>query len=416
MKILHLNRLDVSGGAARAAYRLHRGLLENGNDSFMLVQDKRGDDKYILGPKNIIAKGWARTKPFIETLPLYIHKNYQKTPYHIQWMPSLIRRYWSIVKSDIVHLHWICGGFIQIEQLKKFNKHLIWTLHDMWPFTGGCHYAGKCVYFHDKCGRCPQLGSKCAYDVSRFTWWRKVRAWKKLSLTIVSPSQWLANQAKASSLFKDRPIEVIPNGLNIDCYKPFDQKVAREIFSFPMEKKLILFGAIKSISDKRKGFQFLKPALQLLSNSTNLKDTELVVFGASEPENPPELGFPVHYMGTLHDEISIALLYSAVDVFVAPSIQDNLPNTVMESLACGTPCVAFNIGGMPDMIEHLQNGYLVSPFDYEDLARGLKWVLDQKGTHLENHLRLKAREKVVKNFDIKLVVEKYIKLYKNILS
>jgi glycosyltransferase involved in cell wall biosynthesis len=206
---------------------------------------------------------------------------------------------------------------------------------------------------------------------------------------------------------------VIPNGLDLQKYKPIERSLARKLLDLPQDKQLILFGAMKSTSDRRKGFHLLLPALQKLSQSEWQKRLELVVFGASEPLEPPDFGFKANYIGKLGDDISLSLLYAAADVFVAPSVQDNLPNTVMEALACGTPCVAFKIGGMPDMIEHEQNGYLAQPYEVEDLARGIAWVLEDR----ERYEKLcdRAREKAEEEFTLELQAQRYLSLYKELI-
>ena len=242
---------------------------------------------------------------------------------------------------------------------------------------------------------------------------RKKGAWSGLDITIITPSKWLAECAKKSSLFKDRCIEVIHNGLDLNLFKPIDKTTAREIWDLPINKKLILFGAMSATSDHNKGFDLLYKSLKQLAGKWSGK-TELIVFGASEPENLPDFGLPVHYLGHLHDDVSLSLLYSGADVMVVPSRQDNLPNTVVESLACGTPVLAFDIGGMPDIVDHKLNGYLAKPFDTSDLAAGINWVLSDDARHKE--ICLKAREKAMACFDIEKVARQYAELYMEVLD
>lgn len=196
-------------------------------------------------------------------------------------------------------------------------------------------------------------------------------------------------------------------------FKPINKTTAREIWDLPINKKLILFGAMSAISDHKKGFDLLYEGLKELASQWSDK-AELIVFGASEPENPPDFGLPAHYLGRLHDDVSLSLLYAAADVMVVPSRQDNLPNTVVESLACGTPVVAFDIGGMPDMIDHQINGYLAKSFDVSDLAAGINWVLSDENRYKE--LCIKAREKAVACFDIETIARRYAELYKGVLG
>ena len=347
-------------------------------------------------------------------LPLKFYSNYSHSSFSFQWLPDNIAAQVAQLEPNIINLHWVCNSYIQIETLAKFNKPLVWTLHDMWAFTGGCHYNQECDRYTESCGVCPQLGSKRNWDLSRWVWRRKAKAWKNLNLTIVTPSVWLAKCAKESSLFKDKQVEVIPYGLDLNTYRPIDKKLARELLKLPQDKQLILFLSLRATSDSRKGFHLLQPALQELSQAGWKEKLEIIVVGASRPEKPPELGFKSHYLGILKDDMTLALAYSAADVFIAPSVQDNLPNTVLEAISCGTPCVAFKIGGMPDMIEHQQNGYLAQPYKIEDFARGINWVLENEARHQK--LSHRAREKAEQEFALEIQAHCYASLFEKIQS
>ena len=406
---LLISSSDIDGGAARAAYRLHRGLKNIGVDSQMLVQNKQSDDYTVIGPVSKIDKGIGKLKPTLDGLPIQLYAHRDRSTYSVQWLPDNLAAQVAQINPDVIHLHWINGGYLKIETIARFKKPIIWTLHDMWAFTGGCHITKDCMNYTNSCGACPQLHSNKEKDLSRWVWQRKAKAWQNLNLTIVTPSHWLAKCAASSSLLKNVRIEVIPNGLDTQQYKPIEKSVARSILSLPEDKQLILFGAMSATSDPNKGFNFLQSALQNLSQSGWGEQVELVVFGSSQPKNPTELGLKSHYLGRLNDDISLSLVYAAADVFIAPSVQDNLPNTVMESLACSTPCVAFNIGGMPDMIDHQQNGYLAKPFDVEDLARGIAWVLEDE-ERLQK-LGVNGREKVEQNYTLEIQANSYMSLY-----
>lgn len=413
MKVLNINTNDILGGAARAAYRLHQGLHLIDVNSQMLVQSKFSDDFTVLRNNTKLGKGIAKIKPNLDILLLNFYGQREKTVFSTQWLPNNIQTRVKQLNPDIVNLHWICGGFIPIETLEKIDKPIVWTLHDMWAFTGGCHYAGDCEGYLKNCGHCPQLHSNQSWDLSRWIWQRKAQAWKSLNLTIVTPSRWLADCAKKSSLFQGYRVEVIPYGLDINLYKPIDKKFARNLLNLPQDKKLILFGAMSATSDKRKGFQFLTPALEKLALEKEKNDFELVVFGASQPAEDPNFPFKTNYLGRLNDDISIILLYSAVDVFVAPSVEDNLPNTVMESLACGTPCVAFDIGGMGDMIEHKENGYLAKPFCTDDLAYGISFIFNNQNQEILSH---NSRKTVEEKFTLQLQAQRYLEVYREAIE
>lgn len=414
MKALLLNTFDSGGGAAIAACRLNRGLRDVGVDSSMMVQIKSDNNPYIVGPASKFERGISILRPEIDSLPLKLYPHRNQFIFSPAFMPERISATVASLNPDIINLHWVAYGFLKIETLKCFKKPIIWTLHDMWAFTGGCHIPFECTRYREMCGACPTLGSIKENDLSRKIWRRKQKAWKYLNMTVVAPSRWLAECARSSSLFSDVRVEVIPNGLDIQIFKPIEKSVARNILSLPQDKKLILFGAMDSISDRNKGFHLLSPALQMLSEKGWGDKAELIVFGAREPENPPALGMKARYIGKLNDEVSLALLYSAADIFVLPSVQENLPNTVMEAIACSTPCVAFNQGGLPDLIEHGKNGYLAKPFETDDLARGIEWVLDDDERRKD--LSHRAREKVENEFAIEKVAKRYADLYRKIVG
>ncbi len=414
MKVLLVSHSDINGGAARSAYRLHQGLHKIGIDSQMLVQEKLSDDKAVIAPSTKWEERISKSRVAVDALPLKFYRQRQDVTFSFQWLPDQVFPKIANFQPDIINLHWINKGYIQIETLAKFSQPLIWTFHDMWAFTGGCHYSQNCDRYTVSCGTCPQLGSSQSWDLSRWVWQRKAKAWKNLNLTVVTPSSWLAKCASSSSLFKDIRIEVIPYGLDTEKYKPINRQLAREILNLPQDKRLILFGSLYATRDKRKGFHLLQGALQELSQFGWQDSMELVIFGASQPANPPDFGFKTHYLGKLNDDISLALVYSAADVFVLPSVEDNLPNTILEAIACGTPCVAFNIGGMPDMIEHQKNGYLAQAYKIEDLAQGIAWVLEKEEIH--HKLSYRAREKTEKEFTLENQAHRYLSLFNDILT
>jgi glycosyltransferase involved in cell wall biosynthesis len=411
---LLLNIADGLDGASRAAYRLHQGLYKLDVNSNMLVQYQYGDNKHVLGPQRLSSRLLAKIKPYIDTLPVYLYPQRQGLIFYPQWTPDYIQQKVRQIQPDILNLHWVCGGLLKIETLASFNLPLVWTLHDMWPFTGGCHYSQECQRYTTSCGSCPQLGSNKEKDLSRWVWQRKLNAWKNINLAIVTPSHWLAECSRKSSLFQNRRVEVIPNGLDLQRYKPFNKSLVREWLNLPQDKLIVMFASNMATSDRRKGFHLLQPALQSLGHSGWSDKVELLVMGAGEPSLPIDLGLKAHYLGTLKEDITMALYYAVADIFVAPSLEDNLPNTVLEALACGTPCVAFNIGGMPDLIDHQQNGYLAQAFEIEDLAQGMAWVL-QDSDRLQK-LSHAARAKAEQEFSLELQSRRYVSLYEEVLA
>lgn len=376
----------------------------------MVVLRKTSRDPYVIPlPMSRLQQTIRRRTVRFERPSLSRYPNYQGTPWSVGWLSAPVAKFASREQPEIVHLHWVGDGYLSVESIAQLPGPIVWTMHDMWPLTGGCHYTGGCDRFHQMCGACPQLGSSALRDLSRWTMTQKRRYWFGLDLTLVAPSQWLAESARASLLMGAFRIEVIPNGIDLKVYRPFDPKFAREVLNLPNgdpSKKLILFGAYR-VDDERKGFHHLQAALAALRDRS---DVELVVFGESLPL--PAMGIPVHYVGTIQDDRLLALLYSAVDVFVAPSLQDNLPNTVMEAMACGVPCVAFEVGGMPDLITHEQNGYLATAFDPADLTRGITWVIDQPDRWAA--LSAQARADTVSRFDLTRIAQRYADLYADV--
>jgi len=414
MKILMLSTFDTRGGAAIAARRLHTGLRSIGVDSRMLVQEKASDDPFVIEPATPLRRALTAFRPMLDSLPLRMYPERQRITFTPARLPDRLDRKITKLSPAIVHLHWVAAGFLRIETLVKLNRPLVWTLHDSWAFTGGCHYPFDCTRYCRDCGACPILGSSRERDLTRRIWSRKQKAWEGLNLTVITPSRWLADCARASSLFRETRVEVIPNGLDMDRFYPIEQGTARDILSLPRDRKLILFGGAQASSDPRKGFQHLTEALQKLSGTGWAEKADVLVFGSSEPQNDPNLGMKAHFTGHIHDDVTLSLLYSAADVFVAPSIQDNLPNTVMEAAACGTPTVAFDVGGLPDLVEHGRTGYLAQPFETDDLAKGIALLLanDEKRQEMAEA----ARYKVVSEFALERIAHRHAELYREIIA
>lgn len=414
MKVLSLTTSDTHGGAARAAYRLHRGLLEAGVESQMLVQFKKSKDPSVSGPQWMKGEAVHKVRQLLDGIPLKLYGASRDALFSPAWLPSNIAAQIAAINPAIVHLHWICAGFVPVSVIGRIRRPIVWTLHDSWPFTGGCHVPFDCLRYRQSCGACPQLNSNLDSDLSRWVWKKKASALRERDITVVTPSRWLADCARASALFRDKRVEVIPNGIDLLRYKPVDRRVARDFLNLPHDRKLIAFGAVSALSDPNKGFHHLQAAVRILASRGWRDKAELLVFGAEPPPNPPDLGLKVHYLGELHDDISLSLHYAAADAFVAPSIQENLSCTVMESLACGTPGVAFNIGGMPDLIENGRTGYLAQPFAPEDLANGIGWVIEdaERGRALSHQ----ARTKVENEFALEKVSNRYKNLYEELVK
>ncbi len=410
MRILTINFSDLDGGAARAAYRLHQGLLTIGVGSRMYVQNRSSDDRFVDAPSTAFAKAASKVRPSLDLRPVSRYPNYQRKMFSPAWMPS--RGLVDLINgsdADVVHMHWVNGGMLRIEDLARIQRPIVWSMHDMWPFTGGCHYDEECGRYASHCGACPILGSDRERDLSYKVFERKSRIYRSLRpITFVGLSHWMATSARNSALAQGHNVVELPNPIDTEVFKPVDRMEARRMLGLPLDRPLILFGAVNATADPRKGFRHLAAALELIPQNS----VELVIFGSSRPKDPPRLGHPMHYVGRLSDDVSLALLYNAADVSVVPSVQENLSNTIVESLSCGTPAVAFRIGGNPDMIDHQQNGYLARPFDAADLASGIRQALDN-GT---GAWRRAARVSAVERFGMLRVAERYKELYGSIIS
>jgi glycosyltransferase involved in cell wall biosynthesis len=410
MKVLHLSTFDLAGGAARAAYRIHQGLLGIDIDSQLVVQHKQSNDRTVTTAES---KLLAKLRSIGDGYPLTSYRHRQQL-FSPQWFPDDLVKSIDRFAPDILNLNWVCNGFVPVEALAKFKQPLVWTLQDMWAFTGGCHYTLGCDLYTLSCGNCPQLQSDREADLSRSVWQRKAKAWKNLNLTVVTPSQWMAKCVEASSLFQNVRLEVIPFGLDTNVFKPTDARGARELLNLPQDKQLILFGAIDATGDTRKGFHLLQIALKQLREAGWGDRLELVVFGSSKPDRPIDLGFPIHYLGKLQDDLSLRIAYAAADVMIAPSIEEAFGQTASESLACGTPVVVFANTGLADIVDPHQNGYIAEYGNTQDLARGIAWVLEDAERH--PRLRSAARAKAEREYAMDVQAHRYQSLFHKILD
>lgn len=415
MKVLFLSTSDIRGGASLGSYKLLNALAEQGLEVSAFVQEKEGDSPLIKTFVTPLTQNFARVRKYLDLWWLYKRYPYrERAPFSVHWLPDSLRKIVRELAPDIIHLHWISAGFMRIETLPKFKARLVWTFHDMWPFTGGCHYSNDCTAFRDHCGHCPILKSNRYRDLAYGIFRRKQKSWHNAKMRVVALSRWMAREARSSALFRDAKIDIISNGVDTNVFRPYEKDLARRLLNLPLKQRLILFGAEHATKDPRKGFSYLQDALGILHKDFDRSHFHLVVFGDSGPsKGAGQVPFPTHYLGRLNDPLSLAFAYSASDVFIAPSIQENMANTVLESMACGTPVVSFNIGGMPDMISHRIDGWLAEPLKAFDLARGIEFVL--KDTE-DGELGRSARHTILERFDIRKVAMKYIELYNNLLA
>lgn len=415
MKITHISHSDLSGGAARAAFRLHCALQMNSHSSRMLVQKKMSDDPLVFGPKNYFEKFISLAQIFLgeQVTHLQHTKNIEHHSASCEFPFGTRSFLKTIAQSDIAHLHWF-RETPTLSTIGRITKPVVWTLHDMWAFCGAEHYTTDTTTVRWRTGYTKNNGPQNAkyFDINRLTWNRKKKHWQR-PLHIVTPSRWLAECASQSALMHNWPVHVIPNSLDINIFKPLNQSYARDVFNLSQDTKIILFGSIKGSNNPRKGFDLLLSALQEMNPSSSEKYL-CVVFGESKPKHPPNINLPLFWTGQLHDEQSLALLYNAADVMVVPSRQDNLPQIGTEAQACGCPVVAFDTAGLPDVIAHKESGYLARPFEPGDLAYGIQWVLSDEERY--NKLAVTARERAVKMWAPSVIVPQYIDIYQQAIE
>lgn len=415
MRVLIINTSERIGGAAIAANRLMEALKNNGIKTKMLVRDKQTDQISVVELK----KSWWKVWQFIwERVVIWQANHFKKhnlfavdianTGTNITALPEF-------TQADVIHLHWINQGMLSLTDIRRIiqsGKPIVWTIHDMWPFTGICHYAGDCDKYATQCHNCPQLYKGSRKDIAYRTFQKKKKLFEGAQITFVACSRWLESLAKKSDLIKGQTITNIPNAINTNLFKPRDKKQAREKCHLPQDKKLLLFGSVK-ITDKRKGIDYLVSACKQIASSYPdfSKELGVVVFGNQAEQYASLFPFPIYPMNYVSNEKELVDIYNAVDLYVTPSLQDNLPNTIVEAMACGIPCIGFNVGGIPQMIDHLHNGYVAQYKSSEDLANGICWSLNE-GDYAS--LSEEARRKAVDTYSEQTVAMKYIKIYNHI--
>lgn len=416
MNILLLNTSDRTGGAAVAANRLMRVLRKQGVNVRMLVRDKGLDDDVIMSVNfSYLHKKLNYVRFVWERLVIFICNFFSKRNLFQVSIANVgidISQKDVFKKADVIHLHWINQGFLSLSDIKRIinsGKPIVWTMHDLWPATGICHYPGVCRKYQTQCIACSLLGKRTCWDLAKQVFRQKQKIdWSKIHF--VGCSHWIMQEGKKSTLLKDAHFHVIPNPIDISVFSKKDQIEARAYFQLPSEKHLILFAAAK-VSDERKGLEYLIKACSLLSSS--FLDIEVILMGGNGEELRKQLPFKAHLLGYLSGTEQIVNAYSCADVFVTPSLEDNLPNTIMESMACGTPCIGFNTGGIPEMIDHLENGYVARYKDAEDLARGIAWALDYPD---KKQLSDACVEKVKREYAEDVVAQRYMQLYEELLK
>ncbi len=399
--------------------RLNKALKAKGLDSELVVNFLfRANPEVQNLSKNLFSKFFAALGIILERITAKLFTKNVPIPFSFPVWGNDISGHPLVKSADIIHLHWINHAFLRpqdIAKLSGLNKPIVWTFHDSNAFTGGCHVRYDCDHFMKECGNCPILKYQGPDDSSHQIWKKKENAYSKLDITIIAPSRWMVESVKKSGIFGSANVVNIPNTLDTDVFKSTAKLEARAKLGLDPGKFILMSGFMPSRKDLHKGTPYLIEAIDLFikNHEVSTDSVELLVFGNRDEKNVPEFSIPTTFLGTISDDEKLALCYSAADVFLAPSLEDNLPNTVMESLACGTPLAAFTTGGIPDMVKHKYNGYLAEYRSSADLAAGIAWIYNYPD---KAELNLNARQTIEDYFSEWTIAEKHIELYKSLLN
>lgn len=406
LKVIQIQfSMSASGSAG---LRLHNAFNECGINSSILClkPDIINDEsiKYLGKRSNMIAKLDSLLQGFIIR-----HNIKQFGLFSFPLIGTNVSKMGIVKNADIIYLHWTLMGFLNlsnIKQLLKLKKPVIIIMHDMWHITGGCHHSFSCEKYTSGCFDCQIFPGNKKNDLSTKGFKRKLKLYSKYdNLSFVSPSRWLYDCAKKSLLTKNKPIFYIPNAIDNKLFKPVDKSTARYILNIQSSEIIITFGAVK-VDSPYKGWAYLQKALTLLKQDEQFKNTLILIFGGGYNKLIADsIPFNTKFMGYLQDDYSKSLVYNATDVFVVPSLADNQPTTVMESMCCGTPVVGFDVGGIPDMIIHKENGYLAKYKNSEDIVTGIKFCFNEK-----------IKGKILPTFEKREVVKRHFNLINSLRS
>ena len=412
MKVVHISTSDIGHGAGIAAYRTSNGLVKIGVDSKMIVSEKLSDDERVFAskkaPVSFFEKAFRKTDHFIE------HVLNLVGPQNVYSVASRGLAKNDIIKeADVIHIHnihWSIRNLSLLLLLLGRKKPVTWTFHDMWPITGHCFYAGECRRWKTGCGKCPDINMfvRVLYDSSAFQWKLKNFIYKKTNFSVISPSKWLADVTKSSELFDKSEVVNIPNCVDTDTFKPLDRALAHGKLGIDTDKKVVL--CLEPGND-RKGYKYFEKAMLKLDDKN---DIFVLIAGHKGDLSALEEKYEVKDVGLVKEAEKMCAIYSSADLYVLPSIEDNLPNVILESMASGTPVAAFEAGGMPDMVDHLENGYLAKTKDTESLAKGIHEILhdDEKLKKMsENALRT-----INKKFRSDIVSKRLVEHYHSIIN
>lgn len=416
MRVLLINTSERIGGAAIAASRLMDALKNNGIKAKLLVRDKQTDRLSVVK----LNSGWLGVWDFVwERVVIWAANWFRRNnifAVDIANTGTNITSLPEFKQADVIHLHWVNQGMLSLKDIKrilKSGKPVIWTMHDMWPCTGICHYARECTKYKEECHHCPVLfrgGNR--RDLSNRVFRKKQKLYEVAPITFVTCSQWLKGLAQQSALLTNQMVTSIPNPINTNLYKPGSKDVARRALNLPTDIPLILFGSVK-VSDERKGAKyFIESCNLLVQKHPELKEKlGVVIIGHKSELLSKQIPFRVYPLDFVSDEHELVNVYNAVNLYATPSLEDNLPNTIMEAMACGVPSVGFNVGGIPEMIDHLHNGYVAQYKSADDFANGIHWTLFESEYQIMSE---QAFRKVISCYSERAVAKKYIDIYNKV--
>ncbi len=425
MRVVHLSTYHTNGGAAVAAVRLHQALEHHPDvDSTMLIgtsarmEPQRPEPNVQFLANSFLSEQMAFGRFLAERLYFLPFEKDKSARFKFSpaWTGAGLSFHPVIQQADIIHLHWINFGYLSLEGLDSLftlGKPIVWTLHDTWAFTGGCHYPRGCDHFLTHCRQCPYLRQPGEHDLSYRLFEQKRAIFADAPIHITPPSHWLANEAIRGPLLRNKPVSVIPYAIDQTVFRPLGESLLLPETTASPRQPTLLFGSANLI-DLRKGFRYFAEALTLLKK--RLPDhvqPEILVFGKGTIYQLGDLPYPVRHLGILSDEEDIVDAYNEATAMVVPSLEDNLPNTVIEALACGTPVIGFRTGGIPEMIDHEDNGYLADAGSAEQLADGLYWLLTYPDPM---RLRRNARQSAEDRFSEPVVAGQFYDLYRRLLA
>lgn len=413
MKVLLINTSDKTGGAAVAASRLMHALKGEGMEVRMLVCDKlTTDDSVVSLAEGHIGRLRRLWKKAFERLLLLPRLRFSR---HNLWAIDNgacgydVTRHPAFEWADIIHMHWVNQGMMSLNDIRRVissGKRVVWTMHDLWSATAICHYAADCEAFTNHCQHCPLLpGGGSATDLSAKTWKQKAATYSAGDVTFVTCSEWLGRQARQSALLRDQEVVSIPNPIDTKVFCPKDKKAARRALGLPETGRIVLFVSQK-VTDERKGARYFIDAINAMAKTS--KDLSVAILGGNADDIAARLDVPAYPLGYVTDTEMIVNVYNSADCFCLPSLQDNLPNTIMEAMACGVPCVGFDIGGIPEMIDHGKNGYIAVPRDTQDLAHGIALCLTPE---IHSAYSAACIDKVNATYSEHQVAQRFLQLY-----